>query len=223
MRRVVIAVSVDGIWPTAPVTIGTMDQIHKTGFPDVRVFADDVVRARNRLARTALTYDATHVLWWDTDQYVSDPAIVTRMLDIMDARDLDVLGAAYPRKRKKPSVVGIMKPGGDMDTPPLVEMLAVGFGFTLTTRRALEAVEATWYTDTFEEGERRLSAATRNIFGHVYVRPDGTIAPDGGVDTTLVSEDYSFCARWLATGGRVWMYAGEGAPVLHVGTYAFGS
>jgi hypothetical protein len=36
----------------------------------------------------------------------------------------------------------------------------------------------------------------------------------------LMAEDFSFCARWRACGGEVWVLVDD--PILHVGTYAYG-
>ena len=41
------------------------------------------------------------------------------------------------------------------------------------------------------------------------------------IDETLRGEDMSFCARWRAMGGKVYMYLGPGTPAVHHGEHAY--
>jgi len=237
--KVVIAVSVDGEYPSAPIAIGTADQIsaQALGFGSfaVRVFSDDVVRARNRLAQTIVdTTDATHVLWWDTDNYVQNlKGTIGRMLE----SGHDVIGAAYARKRKTRTLVGIPKGEHVYPVEGIAEMRAIGFGFTLTSRAALERVgtRARKYIDVLSTGER---VRTADRFGLAYrhLDEDGDICtcsePIAGLcdNVELVSEDYSFCLRWTdtwsappdqgGTAGRVFMLVPD-ERVQHFGTFAY--
>jgi hypothetical protein len=40
-------------------------------------------------------------------------------------------------------------------------------------------------------------------------------------DKFLLSEDMSFAARWRDTGGKVWLYIGDGSPIAHHGRTSF--
>lgn len=241
--KVVIAVSVDGEYPSASIAIGTADQISAQalafGSFAVRVFSDDVVRARNRLAQSIIdTTDAEYVLWWDTDTYVTNlKGTIGKML----ASGHDVIGAAYPRKRKARAIVGVPK-GGKSPVDGIVEMNAIGFGFTLTSRQALERVgtSARTYIDVLSTGEH---VRTADRFGLAYrhIAGDGEIcecawgadvygSEDPCENVELVSEDYSFCLRWRdtwsappaqgGTAGRVYMLVPD-LPVQHFGTFAY--
>jgi hypothetical protein len=241
--KVVIAVSVDGEYPSASIAIGTAHQIYSMPFTMVRVFSEDVVRARNRLAQAVLdTTDATHVLWWDTDEYVPD---VQGTLDAMLASGHDVVGAAYVRKRKPRTIVGVPL-GASLETLTVLgaftEMRAIGFGFTLTSRHALEVVgdSARKYIDVLSSGER---VRTADRFGLAYRHLGGKgdlcecawgadvfNSPEPCEDVEMVSEDYSFCLRWRepygAAGelrvppGRVHLYTPK-IPLQHFGMHAY--
>ncbi len=222
--KLVIAVSVDGEYPSAPISIGTAHQLYSMPFTMVRVFSEDVVRARNRLAQTVLdTTDATHVLWWDTDTFVPD---VQGTLDAMLASGHDVIGAEYPRKRKPRASVGVPLAGELARS--MVEMSAIGFGFTLTSRIALQAVSADGYIDVLSNGDR---IKTVNRFGLAYRHLEGNEGLCAGADVDgycenemslveLVSEDYSFCLRWRQQGGRIFMLTPP-TPLQHMGMHAY--
>jgi len=219
--KLVIAISVDGEYPSAPICIGTAHQLYSMPFTMVRVFSEDVVRARNRLAQTVLdTTDATHVLWWDTDTFVPD---VQGTLDAMLASGHDVIGAAYPRKRKPRATVGVPLAGAK-PVNGIVEMSAIGFGFTLTSRAALTYVGqfADDYIDVLSNGER---VTTANSFGLAYRHLLG----DNGLceceqpcngNVELVSEDYSWCLRWRKLGKKVFMLMPP-SPLQHMGMHSY--
>jgi hypothetical protein len=229
--RLIIAVSVDGEYPSAQISIGTAHQLYSMPFTMVRVFSEDVVRARNRLAQTVLdTTDATHVLWWDTDTFVPD---VQGTLDAMLASGHDVIGAAYARKRKPRASVGVPLVTGSNETLPdgakIREMSAIGFGFTLTSKAALTYVGqfADDYIDVLASGDR---VRTANRFGLAY-RHLGTYPGDNELGlcecdngpchhVELVSEDYSFCLRWRKLGKRIFMIE-PSTPLQHMGMHAY--
>lgn len=238
-----IALSVDGVYPTAPIAIGTARQVYSMPFALVQVFADDVVRARNRLAQSILdTTDADYILWWDTDMFIPD---LQGTLDAMILSGHDVIGSEYPRKRKPRTMVGKPLPGAfpaPRERGTITEMSAVGFGFTLTSRRALEFVGASArkYFDVLENGDRVLTA---DRFGLAYRHLDGqgdlcecAYGPDvyGNeepcANVELVSEDYSFCLRWRepydeagrkrTMSGRVYIHT-PNVPNQHIGPHAY--
>lgn len=187
-------------------------------------FATDIVRGRNRIAAKILREipDATHVLWLDDDQWVDDIAVVSELL----ALGVDVVGAPYTNKRQPLRWVHLPMAPPVEPVGQLLEVAGLGFGFTLTTTRALrelsdasplapERHRARLYTD--HPNPHRVA----NIFGQLYHHP----AQDQGVDVpeadqALLSEDYSFCLRWRRAGGRVYLYTAAGL-VHHAGAHAW--
>lgn len=215
-RRLIVAAPVDGSFPSAPVTIGWAQQVYQCGIQTIVTYAEDVVRARNRLVAQAFESfgDFTHIIWWDVDQYVTDPTLITRMLNTGH----DVIGTNYPRKRKTGERVGVPIEPRVVGPDGCIEARAIGLGLAIMSRRALENVGRTSrvYTAKNEDGSRLLC---RDIFGHRFIDGDGDIASIESDDDQLVSEDYSFCARWRSLGGRVWMMPSNG--VQHIGLHAF--
>lgn len=224
--RLVLAACIDGVPDTAQVTNAWAKQFYGTigGVAHRVVYSADVVRARNRVAQHVVDHmpEATHILWWDTDMFVDDHvSLVVEML----ASGADVIGAKYARKRKPRADVGIpilnaeaMRTEHGIALP----MHAIGFGFTITSMNAIRRVGegARVYTDACENGER---IRTRNIFGLQYIY-NGHIDIDERPEAELVTEDWSFCAKWRDyCGGSVWLYQPNRNPdaVSHVGEYAF--
>jgi hypothetical protein len=174
------------------------------------------VRGRNRIAAKVLRDhpEATHVLWLDDDQWAEDPRVVGEMI----ALDLDVVGAPYTNKgatRWVHRCLPVQEP--PPADSPVLEVAALGFGFTLTSTsclRHLSAIER-YYTD--HPNPHRVA----NIFGQLFHHP----AMDQGVDVApedqaLLSEDYSFCLRWGRLGGKVYLYTRAGL-VMHAGAHAW--
>jgi len=213
-RRLLVAAPVDGVFPTAQVSIGWAKQVYTTGLRTVVAYAQDVVRARNRVAREAMGGNYTHVIWWDTDMIVQDQ-IIQAMIDT----ERDVIGAPYARKRQPPTSVGVpIRP--EHREGDCVEMLGIGFGLTITSVSALRAMadQVRWYTDVTADNRR---VQTPDLFDLAYVNTHGALATGEETEIEKVSEDYSFCARWRAHGGSVWLYTGPHAPVIHAGTFGY--
>lgn len=190
--------------------------------PATLAFADDLSRARSRLAAHALDRPGWKwMLWWDDDVAPRDPQLVPRMLARAVEFGHDVLCAPYPRKRMPPTMCYVSLPEHARDgrmpvDNDCVEILCAGFGFMLTSRKCLEAMTAyyahEWFTD------KRLDGPTRRVvalFKQVHTGSPQDEYRD------LMSEDHSFCYRWRAMGGKIQMYVGEGAPVPHLGGYAY--
>ena len=162
-------------------------------------FCLDVVRARNRIAAHILTNpdfaDIEDVLWVDDDTYPERPQIVAEM--IQHSHIADIVAAPYTNKTKPVRWVH------RAEAPDRV--LGVGFGFTMTTRRALLKV---WdasepYFDGLE---------CRNMFGQVYDEIQGR--------KVLLSEDFSFCKRARDAGVKIELHT-TGGLIMHSGAVAF--
>ena len=160
----------------------------------------DLVRARSRAARMALDGCYTHLLFWDADVGGNGAGIALRE---MLRCNVDVIACPYPRKNMK---------GQSTHTPPLVAM-----GFTLISERCLRLMWDAYYDDL----------AFTDI---VDDRPILTVAmfqllmcdvPNPRPHRALLSEDFSFCERWLRLGGEIHLYEGPGAPLDHVGAHTF--
>lgn len=186
----------------------------------------DVSRARDRLARIFLEEtDCSHLLWWDEDVLPKDLGVIGKML----FTGYDVVGAPYPKK-KYPLSYPYRFPGEDGERVRVevvqgcVEVEAIAFGFTITSRKCLEAMRAhykadRWYMDIFQ-GKRY---PTVGLFDLLYTPVvDG---PDGAPHRVKLSEDYSFCASWRAMGGKIHMYLGDGSgsdtPLGHIGNHLY--
>lgn len=177
--------------------------------------------ARNAAVRDFLASDATHLLFADADGDF-DPDAVMAMLDTGH----DVVAGSYPKKsidweavraaalRGEKNLAGwgttlnfVAKDHASYDaTTNCFEVAAVGTGLMLITRRCLEQMTAAHKDKTFFIRPGDTSPATA-IFD--FVIDDGH----------LVGEDFTFCRRWQALGGRIYVYL----PALgrHVGTMTY--
>lgn len=151
------------------------------------------------------------VLWWDDDNWPQDIAMVQRMID----KGEDFIAGGYTTKKQPLHWVHRPLDHNPLpdDEKQLLEVARCGFGFTMTSRSCLQRMwdSADHYIDYRSGGKFEVA----NVFG-MMIGP----MPDGG--TTLLSEDYSFCDRWRALGGKVWMYQGPGNVLFHGGGHAWG-
>lgn len=186
---------------------------HQIPFKTVVTFSLDVVRARNRVTGIVLREkefaDVTNVLWLDDDQWTEDLGLVGRML----ALNLPVVGAAYTNKKRPVRFVHQPWPGPrKLDEKGCLDVRAVGFGFTITSRACLEemADDSHWYRDFPNE------TTCPNLFGQQY----DYLEPGPDSASTLLSEDFSFCKLWReGYGGKIALYAG--GVILHAGAHAW--
>jgi GT2 family glycosyltransferase len=156
------------------------------------------VLARNRLAAMALeNKEMRAVLWLDDDNYAKDPSVVQRMLDTRE----DLVGAPYARKKHPVEWAHRRMTWG----------FALGFGFTITSRRCLEEMtrSARIYTDRADGVTRKVA----DLFSHLYSGPTE--------DDQMYSEDVSFCRRWANLGGKPALYGDGAGEIMHVGGHAF--
>jgi len=187
--------------------------------------AYDVVRARSNATALVLRLypEATHVLWWDDDVIAPHIQTIAHML----RTGYDVVGLPVPRKKierwgDERSACDFCyrlqgEDGGThevtADDKGCVEVDALPFGLMLTSTHALRCLVAKhrdelWYRD----GGNECVAIFQLVMSGERKAPDGTRFRE------LLSEDYSFCARWKALGGKVHMLL---EPCSHVGSHRF--
>ncbi len=188
-----------------------------------------IPRARNTLVATFLDRpEATHLMFIDADiGFV--PEQVARML----AFDQDVVAGMYPLKLIDDGVAVAerMAAGETLASAQtryvgaLAEDAAAravdgfapgtyaGTGFMLIRRTALErmtrAYPQTRYTACHDREQPRLSANNYALF-------DCIIEPE---TREYLSEDYTFCHRWRAIGGTLWL--DTRSRLMHIGPREF--
>lgn len=166
------------------------------GIPhSVMLFEDSLVdRGRDRAAATLLETECSHLLFIDADIEFRPEAIL-RLL----AADKDLIVGAYRKKNDRNEFAISFLPGAHERVAVCPETGAVqiaraGTGFMMIKRvvfeRLAEAMPEIAYEDfSAVAGPRKMHA----FFEHV-VR-----------DGKRWSEDYTFCERWRAIGGEVWL------------------
>lgn len=215
---------------------------------DGRMFTDcDLVRARSRAVRVFLDSPAaTHLLHWDAD-VVGNVADIRAAIDGMLASGHDFVGAPYPRKKVMWDRIAAEIDGAPMVTAATVQALAydypyrfgdaaeggamievvngcvevdaMAFGFTLTSRACLERL---WkaFAPTLSFGDVIDDRLYWTVALFQLLLPQQSATAPYAIDP-LLSEDYSFCQRWRDIGGKVQMYVGVGSPLHHVGAHVF--
>lgn len=166
------------------------------GVPHVPVLFEDslVDRGRDRAAAAMLEGDWTHLLFIDADIEFK-PHDVVRLL----AADKDLIVGAYRKKNERGEFAVSFLPDADvfLDQCPetgAVKIARAGTGFMMIRRAVFEqlrdAMPELHYTDYSAIAAPRPMVA---FFEHVVM------------DGRRWSEDYTFCERWRAIGGDIWL------------------
>ena len=165
-----------------------------------------IPRGRNALVARALANTrATHLLFLDAD-IGFDPESVLMLLE----EDVDVIGGGYPKKSLPVDYVINPLPGGITDSNK-AEVERIGTGFLLIKRHVFEHMAAKMpelkYLDDCGLGpslnENLFAFFECGLFGH----------------KVFMSEDWLFCNRWRALGGRI--FISKRFALTHVGSYSF--
>lgn len=188
-----------------------------------------ITRARNSLVRIALDNPATtHLMFIDADIGFTLEQ-VARMIDF----DREVVAGMYPLKlvHYDEAVAGWVRAGEPLET---AQIRYVGVPFTDERRREENGFVTAEYAGTGfmlikREALERMMAAypeTRFTVAHDSANPtrspnqfalfDCIIDPETG---EYLSEDYTFCRRWRAIGGDVWV--DSRSALTHVGPREF--
>lgn len=171
---------------------GLCSQLGAKGIPHEVMFVQvsSVVLARNAIAAAFLASAGSHLLFVDADMEFR-PELV---FDLLKANH-PLSGSPYSKKEHPPECTAISLPGSVPDAAGFQEVAGLGCGVMLIQRQVIERVAA---------------ASPVTAAGHpaVFSFPDG----ESG-------EDWSFCAKWRALGGKVMAY-GRHLPG-HVGHHTY--
>lgn len=189
-----------------------------------------VTRARQNLVAHFLgNPSATHLLFIDAD-IAFEPEQVFRLLDF----DTDFCGAIYPikrldwpklralalqnRDRPESRALGYVVELEERDRVDARSGFAraryIGGGFMLIRRTALLAMTARYPELRYSREHQTNDALAGSPWRFALF--DCLIDPATGV---YLSEDYSFCRRWIDMGGEIW--ADLESRLVHVGPVAF--
>lgn len=163
--------------------------------------------ARNRLVGEFLASEATHMLFIDDDMGWPQNAIPELL-----AHDKDVIAAVGITKDEDPDqrkfCVKLAPKHTKFDEERgIIRVAAVGTGFMLIKRNVVEKLwTAHKHNASPPPPESPHVGPISRIFEFDYS------ADDWG-------EDYTFCRRWQALGGEVWV--DPGIRLLHCGNYAY--
>ena len=154
-----------------------------------------ITRARNEMAAAFLAHpDKTHMMWIDAD-------IEWRENDIgkLLAHDLPMVCGLYPVKKPGGHVAACpLGPWTDAPRDPVtgcIEIKYAATGFLLIKREVFETLAAAYPE----------SKITKTVDGGAWHLPWlHDFFPTPIVDGVMLSEDYGFCHRWRAIGGKVW-------------------
>jgi hypothetical protein len=164
-----------------------------------------ITHARNEIVAGFLRSGATDLLFIDSDigWHAAD---VLRLL----AYDVPVVAGVYRRKTEALSYV-VRFPAGQtvqrQRATGLVEASHVGAGFLRLRRDGLERMVAAHPELRYTPGNAVAGAVHHALFDTSMI------------DGDLCGEDWTFCARWRALGGQVWV--DPDIALAHVGTRSF--
>jgi hypothetical protein len=186
-----------------------------------------ITRGRNTLVAMFLDHPAaTHLMFIDAD-IAFDPLEIERMLALNE----DVVAGMYPLKILDWDEQALLRArrGESLETAALryvgvacndaephngfVTAEFAGTGFMLIRRAAIERmIEA--YPETHYVAAHNFTHAPQSR--NFYALFDCMIEPETG---HYLSEDYAFCRRWRAIGGKVWL--NTMSRLTHIGTHEF--
>lgn len=160
-----------------------------------------VGKAREHLLWDAMATPATHILFVDDDMGW-DPRILMRLI----AADMDFVAAVGCRKQETFSVCCNFLPNPQRfdERTGFLEIQDVGFAFVLLRRAAVERM-----MEAYPGLEYRTTNGRREwaLFLDMIEHGD------------RLSEDFSFCRRWRAIGGRI--FIDQDAALVHAGRKEF--
>lgn len=163
-----------------------------------------VWRARNAIIDTFMRSDSTELIFIDSDHSWT----LESFFRLLKA-DVDIVGAAYPVKNNWHQFgVTIHTKGenfvADTNEDGLIRGDKVPTGFMKIKREVFEKMKAASPNNWYWEGK---SYKMYNYFGHLTI------------NNVAYGEDISFCKRWQALGGEIWVE--PRCTISHYGTKAW--
>lgn len=155
---------------------------------ELAIYAGDchVDDARNRLVRDFLETDCTDLVFIDSDVGWEPKDLVS-----LCRFDRDVVAATYPFKQDERGFPVRLMPGlNNADGDGLLEAESVPTGFLRIRRAVLERLAG-------DAQKFRPKSDRRSMIPLIFERTIDDGARWGG--------DYTFCRKWRATGGRIWL------------------
>lgn len=164
-------------------------------------------RAVNKLSRDFLDTDCTHMMRLDCDIVFSEENV-----DRILSHDVPIIGGAYYKKTLERNVVcnalPNVKPEDVTDTNGVMQVMYVGFGFSLIAREVFEKMREVFGKEiTYKDDETR--------------RTEWDFWPVGVQQKTgrWLSEDWWFCQRATELGYKI--YLDTQCTVGHIGSVIF--
>ena len=205
--------------------IDTMKELSGSGIEAdfVAVSYAEPAVARNRLAAYFLDGEADLLIMQDDDVAIA-PAIVKRIVEVdrpmvgiyLPQRRLDLDAYAghakagmAPRAARHATVPLIGPPTGQDNC--ILEVDRIGGGFLFLKRDVFRQIDRSGQVKAYAFG---LPSAQSRLTGYF----NNIVGEDGA---SYLGEDYSFCQRYKAAGGRIFAYKGPG--ITHYGVFGFES
>lgn len=172
----------------------------------------DIADLRNILS--TIWYDKTqaeHLLFVDADM-AFEPQLILDMLEF----DKPLVGALYPQKTLPIRFAVKLCEDKPIPASGHIRVLALGAGALLIRRDCL--------TRLLDSGQAKSDArldfhSAGNDLKRLGINRMIRAFDKIDTDTGELSEDYSFCRRYINAGGEIW--ANINHPVMHVGQYGY--
>lgn len=187
-----------------------------------------ITRARNFIVAQFLSRpEFSHLLFIDADHGFA-PSVVSRYIKA----DKDIVAGVYPLKQLDLDAIRGLPAGRSIastmkyavkpldGTVPDADGFAMaewaGTGFMLIKRRVLEQMAARHPELKYRHSFTREAGARPADLDHFYALFDTSLDESRGL---YLPEDYTFCNRWRAMGGQIWI--DTRSRFTHVGTFVF--
>lgn len=188
-----------------------------------------VNRARNNLAKRFLegypgldgagnkvTVKHDWLLFLDTD-LVFRPEDVQKLYDLGMKHGPGVYAGTYPIKQLKPKIVFNNISGKVPDAEGIVEVREAGTGFMLIHREVFEKME-THYGDEIRYAVDMGDSGENPVYSYDFFSV-GVYYDNDLKRKRFLSEDWYFCQRWRAMGGKILMHTRTSCN--HIGTFSY--
>lgn len=199
-----------------------------------------ITRARNYCVDEFMRSDCTHMMFIDSDIGFDPRDIIAMMALQSEDSEYDVLAGPYPKKTISWEKIKMAVDKGIADEDPTVlekfvgdyvfnpkanttqvridepvEVSEVGTGFMMTRRSAFEKFAKAYPDYSYRPDHVRTEHfdGTREIMQYFQAEIDPA-------SKRYLSEDYWFCQKLMAIGGKIWYC--PWMKLQHVGSYIFG-